>query len=109
MATPPSATSNPATVVVAAAEPEIQLAANPTELPASGGTVALTFTTNLPDGSSFELYLNGQDTGQSTTSSSGAGTFTYTAPANATLSPVDDVFTVQSPAPTPAPAPAPSP
>jgi hypothetical protein len=93
--------SNTVTLTEAGAPGTITITATPTELPSSGGAVTVAGTTNLPDGTAFELYANGQDTGLSATSSGGAFTITYTAPANTSTSPASIALVVTSGGPPP--------
>lgn len=102
MAGQPPVVSAPFVVTEAAASPSIALTGSPSTEPASGGTVSLSGTTNLPDGSAIELYLNGQDTGVGTVSSGGAFSFpSQTIPPNATLGAVEFSYTAQYTPPAP--------
>lgn len=106
MATPAPVVSNTATVTEAGGTPAITIAASPANLPPSGGTVAIAGTTNEPDGTPLELYLNGVDTGISTASVGGTFLFTYTVLPNASLLDVALVFVVTTGGPPPTSAPA---
>jgi hypothetical protein len=96
MAAPAPTVSNPFVVTVDAAPPSITLTGTPAEVPPAGGAVALSGATNLPDGTTLHLLLNGTDTGQTAVTSSGAYSFSYAIPPNATLNPITDTFTVST-------------
>jgi len=85
MAAPAPTVSNPVTVTEDAAAPSITLTGTPTAVPASGGTVAFSGTTNLPDGTVLRLLLAGTDTGVTVTVAAGAFSCSFAIPPNTTL------------------------
>jgi hypothetical protein len=93
MATPGSVLSNIVTVSEDAAPFTISITVAPMEVPYTGGTVSVAATTNLPDGTTLNLLVNGANAG-TTTSSGGAAGFSYAVPANSTTLAVPFTFQV---------------
>jgi len=107
MAAPAPVISNPF-VVTQAAPDYIAIPASLTITP-DAQAVTIAGTTDLADGTAVELYLNGVDTGEGSTTLNSAFTFSYSVPANTGETPIVYTFTVQSVPTPPAPAPTPSP
>ncbi len=87
--------SNVVTVTVAGAAAEIAISVSPTSLPSTGGTVTVSGTTNLADGTTVDLFVNGTNVA-STTTAGGAFSFTYDVAANSGTSPVTDSLQVST-------------
>jgi hypothetical protein len=104
MSTPSPVVSNTVTVTEAGATPTITISASPTSLPDTGGIVSISGTTNEPDGTAFELYANGVDTGVGATSAGGTFGMSYTVPANTGIAAQTISLVVTTGGPPPAPA-----
>jgi hypothetical protein len=87
-------TSNTVALTQAAAPATITISASSTSLPASGGTVTITGSSNYPGGSAMYLFYNGANTANTTTSSNGSFSFSITVPANSSASSVTDTVYV---------------
>ena len=87
--------SNVFDVAVQGAAPSISITASTTSLPSSGGTVSFTGSTDLPAGTTLDIYVNAGNVGTVTVSSGGSISFSVNIPSNSSGSSVTyDVYLV---------------
>jgi len=87
--------SNVFDVQVQGAAPSISITANTTSLPSSGGTVNFTGSTDLPAGTTLDIYVNAGNVGTVTVGSGGSISFSVDIPSNSSGSTVTyDVYLV---------------
>ena len=87
--------SNVLDVTVQGAAPSISITASTTSLPSSGGTVNFTGSTDLPAGTTLDIYVNAGNVGTVTVSSGGSISFSVDIPSNSSGSTVTyDVYLV---------------
>ena len=87
--------SNVLDVTVQGAAPSISITASTTSLPSSGGTVNFTGSTDLPAGTTLDIYVNAGNVGTVTVSSGGSISFSVNIPSNSSGSTVTyDVYLV---------------
>ena len=85
--------SNVFDVQVQGAAPSISITASTTSLPSSGGTVDFTGTTNLPAGTTLDIYVNAGNVGSTSVGSGGSISFSVAIPSNSSGSTVTyDVY-----------------
>ena len=85
--------SNVFDVQVQGASPSISITASTTSLPSSGGTVSFTGTTDLPAGTTLDIYVNAGNVGTVTVGSGGSISFSVNIPSNSSGSTVTyDVY-----------------
>ena len=93
-----SVTSNTLTITVAAISESINLTSqSATTLPSSGGTVSFTGTTNLPAGTTLDIYVNAGNVGTTSVGSGGSISFSVAIPSNPTGSTVTYDVYVENP------------
>jgi len=86
--------SNVLDVTVQGAAPSISITASTTSLPSSGGTVSFTGSTDLPAGTTLDIYVNAGNVG-TVTVSGGSISFSVNIPSNSSGSTVTyDVYLV---------------
>ena len=87
--------SNVLDVTVQGAAPSISITASTTSLPSSGGTVSFTGSTDLPAGTTLDIYVNAGNVGTVTVGSGGSISFSVNIPSNSSGSSVTyDVYLV---------------
>jgi len=87
--------SNILDVTVQGAAPSISITASTTSLPSSGGTVDFTGSTDLPAGTTLDIYVNAGNVGTVTVGSGGSISFSVNIPSNSSGSTVTyDVYLV---------------
>jgi len=87
--------SNVLDVTVQGAAPSISITASTTSLPSSGGTVNFTGSTDLPAGTTLDIYVNAGNVGTVTVGSGGSISFSVDIPSNSSGSIVTyDVYLV---------------
>jgi len=87
--------SNVLDVTVQGAAPSISITASTTSLPSSGGTVNFTGSTDLPAGTTLDIYVNAGNVGTVTVGSGGSISFSVNIPSNSSGSSVTyDVYLV---------------
>ena len=87
--------SNVLDVTVEGAAPSISITASTTSLPSSGGTVNFTGSTDLPAGTTLDIYVNAGNVGTVTVGSGGSISFSVDIPSNSSGSIVTyDVYLV---------------
>jgi len=87
--------SNVLDVTVEGAAPSITITASTTSLPSSGGTVSFTGSTDLPAGTTLDIYVNAGNVGTVTVGSGGSISFSVNIPSNSSGSSVTyDVYLV---------------
>jgi len=87
--------SNVLDVTVQGAAPSISITASTTSLPSSGGTVSFTGSTDLPAGTTLDIYVNAGNVGTVTVGSGGSISFSVNIPSNSSGSTVTyDVYLV---------------
>ena len=87
--------SNVLDVTVQGAAPSITITASTTSLPSSGGTVNFTGSTDLPAGTTLDIYVNAGNVGTVTVGSGGSISFSVNIPSNSSGSSVTyDVYLV---------------
>jgi len=87
--------SNVLDVTVEGATPSISITASTTSLPSSGGTVDFTGSTDLPAGTTLDIYVNAGNVGTVTVGSGGSISFSVDIPSNSSGSTVTyDVYLV---------------
>jgi len=87
--------SNVLDVTVEGAAPSISITASTTSLPSSGGTVDFTGSTDLPAGTTLDIYVNAGNVGTVTVGSGGSISFSVNIPSNSSGSTVTyDVYLV---------------
>ena len=87
--------SNVLDVTVEGAAPSISITASTTSLPSSGGTVNFTGSTDLPAGTTLDIYVNAGNVGTVTVGSGGSISFSVNIPSNSSGSIVTyDVYLV---------------
>ena len=87
--------SNVFDVQVQGAAPSISITASTTSLPSSGGTVDFTGSTDLPAGTTLDIYVNAGNIGTVTVGSGGSISFSVDIPSNSSGSTVTyDVYLV---------------
>ena len=87
--------SNILDVTVQGAAPSISITASTTSLPSSGGTVDFTGSTDLPAGTTLDIYVNAGNVGTVTVGSGGSISFSVDIPSNSSGSTVTyDVYLV---------------
>ena len=74
--------SNVLDVAVQGVAPSISITASTTSLPSSGGTVDFTGTTNLPAGTTLDIYVNAGNVGSTSVGSGGSISFSVAIPSN---------------------------
>jgi len=74
--------SNVLDVTVEGAAPSITITTSTTSLPSSGGTVDFTGTTNLPAGTTLDIYVNAGNVGSTSVGSGGSISFSVAIPSN---------------------------
>ena len=85
--------SNVLDVAVQGVAPSISITASTTSLPSSGGTVDFTGTTNLPAGTTLDIYVNAGNVGSTSVGSGGSISFSVAIPSNSSGSTVTyDVY-----------------
>jgi len=85
--------SNVFDVAVQGASPFISITASTTSLSSSGGTVDFTGTTNLPAGTTLDIYVNAGNVGSTSVGSGGSISFSVAIPSNSSGSTVTyDVY-----------------
>jgi len=85
--------SNVFDVQVQGAAPSISITASTTSLPSSGGTVSFTGTTDLPAGTTLDIYVNAGNVGTTSVGSGGSISFSVNIPSNSSGSSVTyDVY-----------------
>ena len=87
--------SNVLDVTVQGAAPSISITASTTSLPSSGGTVSFRGSTDLPAGTTLDIYVNAGNVGTVTVGSGGSISFSVNIPSNSSGSSVTyDVYLV---------------
>ena len=87
--------SNVFDVQVQGVAPSISITASTTSLPSSGGTVNFTGSTDLPAGTTLDIYVNAGNVGTVTVGSGGSISFSVAIPSNSSGSTVTyDVYLV---------------
>ena len=87
--------SNVLDVTVQGAAPSISITASTTSLPSNGGTVSFTGSTDLPAGTTLDIYVNAGNVGTVTVGSGGSISFSVNIPSNSSGSSVTyDVYLV---------------
>jgi len=85
--------SNVFGVQVQGVAPSISITASTTSLSSSGGTVSFTGTTNLPAGTTLDIYVNAGNVGSTSVGSGGSISFSVAIPSNSSGSTVTyDVY-----------------
>jgi len=85
--------SNVFDVQVQGVAPSISITASTTSLSSSGGTVDFTGTTNLPAGTTLDIYVNAGNVGSTSVGSGGSISFSVAIPSNSSGSTVTyDVY-----------------
>ena len=90
--------SNVFDVAVQGASPFISITASTTSLSSSGGTVDFTGTTNLPAGTTLDIYVNAGNVGTTSVGSGGSISFSVAIPSNPSGSTVTYDVYVEYPA-----------
>ena len=85
--------SNILETTVQGVAPSISITANTTSLPSSGGTVSFTGSTDLPAGTTLDIYVNAGNVGTTSVGSGGSISFSVNIPSNSSGSTVTyDVY-----------------